>query len=129
MTDYLKTIFKLAEAVDDWVEDTDSVEDQGYAREKKVIALLTAATQKLGFDLAEISHPVSYSDDSREAVICIFEHVTLEQLNALASLGNNIRVSACPSHRDVTQIVFSVSEGMETANLSEGRRLPQKRKK
>lgn len=112
----MKTIFKLAEANDEWSDDD---QDNGPDREEKIIALLTDAAHKMGLDLAEINHPVLYDDASREASICVFESVSLEQLQALTSLGSMIKVAACASHRDVAQISFVVNSGMENANLSE----------
>jgi hypothetical protein len=123
MTDYMKTIFKLAEAEDVWSDEPeDDASEQTFDREKRVVALLTAAASKMGLDLAEVSYPVQYSEDDREATINVFEEVTLEQLQAVSALGTNVRVGASPSYRDVTRIVFTVGEGMENASLSESRK-------
>lgn len=134
MSDYLRTLLRLTEnqhLLDDeeaerLQAEEDEIASQRYARESRVEAILTRAVDKMGLTLVDENYSVSYSEeDGREATIKIDDAPTLEQLQALASLGSALKVSA---YNSVLHVTLTIGEGIENARITEGEVVPFKKK-
>lgn len=119
MTDYISSLFTLAEAEDLWSEDTtsDDLAEAQWAREKRVTEMLTEIARKMDLSLHE-GRAIIYTEEDREAQIDVYEGVTLAQLNAFADIATEIFVAASASHRDVTSLRMKINPGFEDATLS-----------
>ncbi len=122
MTDYISSLFTLAEAEDLWTVDDDTAEEDEseaqWAREKRVTAMLTEIARRMSLDLHSEGRAVLYTEEDREAQINVFDGVTLEQLTAFGDIATGITVSASSSYRDVTSIRMTINPGLEDATLS-----------
>lgn len=100
MSDYLRTIFHLAEAADFYDDDDaeqeriDNLAYERKQREDRLEAGLREKLHKMGISLLEDQFALTYDEENRELNIKVDDNLNFQQIQALASLGSEIKISA-----------------------------------
>ena len=116
MSDYLKTLFLLAESNDEWNEDDDG-QYQANIDLRKTEEKLHDISQRIGFDLVD-SRPITYDVSTGEVEFRFFDSATFEQLKSLTMIGNALRVEPDPFVRDAIRVTFTLTVDLVGAEVS-----------
>lgn len=112
----MREFIKLLET--EWSEQDQAESDEMDARgdrERHVETLIRHVLEKLGMDLADRNHAVSYDEAAgRECTFYVFGPVAVSTLTKLETLGlgSDFKVN---SYGDELMVEFVVAEGMEHA--------------
>jgi hypothetical protein len=120
MSDYLRTIFHLAEAsdfIDPDEAEQERIDNLAYERrlrEREFEQKLRSQLDRMGVILLEDQYALYYDEENRELTLKIDDKLNLQQFQALASLGTDIRIDAScgADHYPYLSVEITTHEGL-----------------